>query len=346
MATPKQATGFDYAIELVSQADTRLFQNNPTIASGDWKVSKDYGAFANLATLPTVTPSSTRQVKITLSGTEMTADNVGVQGVDAAGAEWCDWYDNFSLGVRNADNLAFPTTSGRSTDTDAAGNVDARLADAVAHGGTLGSSTATLAMDRVHVNAAGANHAVHLQTAGAGKAALLCEGSLYGFWAYAPDPGIGMAIESDSSAVYLGGTDGITITVTAGHGISIAAAGVGKHDINLVGSGDIYDAVNSRLVSVYGLPARVTKNAALASFPFFMADSTDHVTGKTGLTVTATRSIDGAAFAACANAVSEIANGFYKISLNATDLNGTTIALKFTAAGADPTGVTIVTEPS
>jgi hypothetical protein len=94
------------------------------------------------------------------------------------------------------------------------------------------------------------------------------------------------------------------------------------------------------------LPTRITKNVALAAFPFFLVDSTDHVTGKTGAAVTPTRSIDGAAFAACANAVVEIANGWYKIDLAATDLNGNTIALKFTAAGADPRMVTIVTQPT
>lgn len=89
-----------------------------------------------------------------------------------------------------------------------------------------------------------------------------------------------------------------------------------------------------------------TKNTALAAFPFLMVLSSDHVTPATGLTVTATRSIDGAAFGACANAVVEVASGWYKIDLAAADMNGNTIALKFTAATADARNVTIVPQPA
>lgn len=94
------------------------------------------------------------------------------------------------------------------------------------------------------------------------------------------------------------------------------------------------------------LPQRITKNESLAGFPFFLVLSTDHVTGATGKTVTATRSLDGAAFASCANAVVEIANGWYKIDLDATDLNANTVALRFTAALCDDRCLTIVTEPT
>lgn len=94
------------------------------------------------------------------------------------------------------------------------------------------------------------------------------------------------------------------------------------------------------------LPQRITKNTALSGFAFFVKDSSDHVSGKTGLTVTAARSLDGAAFASCANAVSEIGNGWYKIDLAAADLNGNVVALYFTASGADPVAVTVVTEPT
>lgn len=92
------------------------------------------------------------------------------------------------------------------------------------------------------------------------------------------------------------------------------------------------------------LPEGVTKNAQLANFMFLMVDSSDHYTPKTGLTVTATRSIDGAAFAACANSVTEIANGVYKITLAAADLNGDVITLKFTSTGADQTTIVLKTE--
>ncbi len=87
----------------------------------------------------------------------------------------------------------------------------------------------------------------------------------------------------------------------------------------------------------------IKKNTALAAFEFPMTDSTTHLPA-TGLTVTVQRSIDGGAFAACANAAAEISGGAYKIDLAAADLNGTTIMLKFTAASSDTRFVTIMTQ--
>jgi hypothetical protein len=70
---------------------------------------------------------------------------------------------------------------------------------------------------------------------------------------------------------------------------------------------------------------------------FFMTDSSDHVTGKTGLSPTVTVSKAGASFGSPSGAVSEIANGWYKVAGNATD-SGTlgALALHATATGADP----------
>jgi len=86
------------------------------------------------------------------------------------------------------------------------------------------------------------------------------------------------------------------------------------------------------------------KNTALNNFSFPMRDTVDHVSIKTGLTVTAQRSIDGGAFAACANAVSEIGStGVYKINLAAADLNGDVIVLLFSATGGDTLALTIKT---
>jgi len=84
----------------------------------------------------------------------------------------------------------------------------------------------------------------------------------------------------------------------------------------------------------------IKKNTALNNFSFFMVDTAG--APKTGLTVTAQRSIDGAAFASCANAVSELGSGFYLINLAATDLNGNSIAFRFAASGAVDTALTIL----
>lgn len=88
----------------------------------------------------------------------------------------------------------------------------------------------------------------------------------------------------------------------------------------------------------------VKKNSALANFMFLMLDSTDHVTPKTGLTITSQVSIDGGAFAGTANSASEIGSGVYVINLAAADMNGTTIMLKFSSAGADTRYIEIVTQ--
>lgn len=70
---------------------------------------------------------------------------------------------------------------------------------------------------------------------------------------------------------------------------------------------------------------------------FFMADSADHITGKTGLAPTVTISKNGAAFGAPAGAVTERASGWYALAGNATDRNTLgSLLLHATAAGADP----------
>lgn len=71
-------------------AGTTTWKTTPTIAAGDFKVSKDGGALANLTTLPSESPAGSGIVAVALSATEMTADRVTVKAHDAAGAEWDD----------------------------------------------------------------------------------------------------------------------------------------------------------------------------------------------------------------------------------------------------------------
>jgi hypothetical protein len=79
------------------------------------------------------------------------------------------------------------------------------------------------------------------------------------------------------------------------------------------------------------------QSSAAQPLLFFMGDSTDHITGKTGLSPTVTLSKNGGSFASPAGTVSEIANGFYKVAGNATDSNTLgPLALHATSAGADP----------
>ena len=88
---PKKNEDFIFYIYLEDYANPGNFKSSPTIAAGDFKVSKDGGSFNDLGTLPAVDPAASRAVKVTLSSTEMNADNVVFQGVDqTAPKEWSD----------------------------------------------------------------------------------------------------------------------------------------------------------------------------------------------------------------------------------------------------------------
>lgn len=87
---PKKNTAYVFGISLPSQANSAIFHANPTLASGDVKISKDGGAFANLTNLPTVTPASGKRVEVSLTSTEMNADRITVIFSDQAGDEWSD----------------------------------------------------------------------------------------------------------------------------------------------------------------------------------------------------------------------------------------------------------------
>ena len=74
---------------------------------------------------------------------------------------------------------------------------------------------------------------------------------------------------------------------------------------------------------------------------FLMVLSSDHITGATGLSPTVTISKSGGAFASPSGAVSELANGWYKVAGSATDTSTLgPLILHATAATADPTDTT------
>lgn len=123
---------------------------------------------------------------------------------------------------------------------------------------------------------------------------------------------------------------------------------VGDLSFNCTASGsdntDFADQVVSWLDQTLGVKIQVAvkKNIALNNFPFVMLNTAGNP--QTGLTVTPTRSIDGGAFAAgTLSAVTEIDNGWYTVNLGSGDLNGTNIALRFTAASARDTDILLVT---
>jgi hypothetical protein len=97
---PVKNEDFVTYISLVDPANPGSFKSSPTLAAGDWKISKDGGALTNLATLPVVEPASSVSVKIALTSTEMNADNIFIVGIDQTSPkEWADFV------------LAIPTTA-------------------------------------------------------------------------------------------------------------------------------------------------------------------------------------------------------------------------------------------
>lgn len=138
--TPKKNSAFIIYVGLPSVGTPGAFQSSPTIASGDFKVSKDGAAYANLTNLPAATSQG---VQLSLTSTEMNADNVSIICHDAAGSEWLDVFVNIQTSARQVDDLAYPATSGRSMVVDASGLVDANAVKV----GPTGSGTAQTAGD-------------------------------------------------------------------------------------------------------------------------------------------------------------------------------------------------------
>jgi hypothetical protein len=84
---------------------------------------------------------------------------------------------------------------------------------------------------------------------------------------------------------------------------------------------------------------RLLKQATATNLMVFMASSTDHVAGATGLALTITASKAGGAFTAITPAVTERGNGWYALALTAAHTDTLDdLAIHVTGgSGADPT---------
>jgi hypothetical protein len=88
---PVKNEDFEFDICLEDWLNPGLFKSNPTLAAGDVKISQNNGALANLTTLPTVSPASSKVVRVQLSQTEMNTDKVLIIFSDQTSPpEWCD----------------------------------------------------------------------------------------------------------------------------------------------------------------------------------------------------------------------------------------------------------------
>lgn len=90
---------------------------------------------------------------------------------------------------------------------------------------------------------------------------------------------------------------------------------------------------------------RKAKQSTAKNVMVLMVDSTDHITGKAGLTLTITASKNGGAFGSISPTVTERGDGWYSLSLTAshTDTLGD-LALHITGTAADPADMVLLVE--
>lgn len=81
---------------------------------------------------------------------------------------------------------------------------------------------------------------------------------------------------------------------------------------------------------------QITQNSATTKIPVLLVATTDDKTAITGATVTIQISKNGGAFATVAGAVTEIANGWYIVTLSGTETNTVgPLIVRATATSAD-----------
>jgi hypothetical protein len=90
---------------------------------------------------------------------------------------------------------------------------------------------------------------------------------------------------------------------------------------------------------------RKVKQSTAKNVMVLMVQSSDHITGLAGLTLTINASKDGAAFAGIAPTVTDRGTGWYNVALTAshTDTLGD-LALQITGAAADPASIVLLVE--
>lgn len=125
---------------------------------------------------------------------------------------------------------------------------------------------------------------------------------------------------------------------TSGRAIDVSAGGEVGIDWANIGSPTTSVALTGTTISI----SAVKKNTAFTLL-FMITDSTNHAPKTSAASIVATRSLDGAAFGACANSVTEISSGWYSLVLAAADLNANCIALRVTSTSNDDVAERIIT---
>ena len=105
MAEPQRGVAYSFDIQLTSGG---AFVVDPAIATGDFTVSTDNGAFSNLTTLPTVSPSGSINVSVNVSDSEMDGDKIVIYASSQTSA-WDDVTATIETTTQTVDTI-FDTT--------------------------------------------------------------------------------------------------------------------------------------------------------------------------------------------------------------------------------------------
>lgn len=331
MALLKQSTAYSRAFYLVSSTD---HITGKTGASPAVTISKAAATFA--AAAGTVTEISAGWYKIALTTVDTNTLGDLAYDITASGADATDFADQV---------VAFDTTDAVHLGLSAIPNATAGAASGLIINGTNSGG--------VTIQNSGGN-ALTLQSTGGNGHGLAMAGNGTGDGFHPTGGATGNGMQSQGGVT---SGKGLLVSATTGDdAVRFVGAGAGDafkiiagatgNAMELIGGGTSGDGFVATVTSgvTFNVGLRVQKNLALSSFVFYLTSSVDHVSPAVGVTVTATRSLDGAAFAACANSVTEIANGYYKINLAAADLNAKVVALSFTGVGADGRALTILTQ--
>ena len=162
-----------------------------------------------------------------------------------------------------------------------------------------------------------------------------------------------------------GANEDLELNGTVDGGIECQDVGFGGFDLGALQAAEDYPDESDVIDSVDYFFGLLTGSASITAAPYRsverggnlvkdaarnisirMLDSDDHVSGKTGLTLTINASKNGAAFASISPTVTERTNGWYQIALTGghTDTAGD-LVLRITATGADPLEIIYEVEP-
>lgn len=311
-----------------------IYDNTGSLVTGaaglDSEVSKDQGTFADCTNEATEIATSSGIYYLDLTSTEMNADGVAVI------------VKTSTTNAKTTVLILYPQESG-----------DIKVDLQSIAGAAVATGTAQLGVNVVSY----ASGQAPLQPTTAGRTLdVSATGEAGVDWANvgSPTTTVGLTGTTIATSQVVASVSGAVASVSGAVGSVTGAVGSVTGAVGSV-TGNVGGNVTGSVGSVAGAVASVTaavattsnvkKNQALNNFRFLVTDSTNH-NPATGKTVTVTRGIDGGAQAAgTLSAVTEIANGEYRVDFGSGDLNGNVIVLRATASGCDDTFERIVTQP-